>query len=303
MDFSSLLYETFALFECHFLTLILTCSCWGVVYLLGKFNVNTDLVLGQFTPLWPLAWRILTCLVICIALHILCLSLPGVIAAAIAPTLPLIIFPLLVVYVLDHRGMSANCLLMIRDMLMMVSFRATFLADLLTSVPRVFSSFTCSWMIITGGVLGLRRKAEVLHECWEVCFFNPISSVPSSLCNGWEMGGGVHAGCCNESLYSFAWDILFDWDMIGRMKNVQLFPNNDTHMAVRVIFYIWFILSDLIMRYAWYLKKLSGKHSLIAFGYALLELYRRFQWMFLRIEVEAAQQGPDGENLEDPLLC
>ncbi|KAH7577838.1 hypothetical protein JRO89_XS01G0306000 [Xanthoceras sorbifolium] len=99
-----------------------------------------------------------------------------------------------------------------------------------------------------------------------------------------------------NSLYSFYWDVTRDWDMRyasslllvlvvvvwkGRMRQKDWLLQD-------LQFYFWVIGSNLILRCAW-TYKLSAhlRHNYITvFTFTLLEMLRRFQWVFFRVENE-----------------
>ncbi|KAL5206807.1 hypothetical protein ABZP36_035016 [Zizania latifolia] len=78
-----------------------------------------------------------------------------------------------------------------------------------------------------------------------------------------------------NSLYSFYWDIKRDWDL-------SLF------MTIILQVYYWVLGSNLVLRCTW-TYKLSAhlRHNyLTLFTIAALEIMRRFQWVFFRVENE-----------------
>ncbi|THU74200.1 hypothetical protein C4D60_Mb04t30860 [Musa balbisiana] len=106
-----------------------------------------------------------------------------------------------------------------------------------------------------------------------------------------------------NSLYSFYWDVTRDWDLsvfsrIFKFKN----PHICTNLFYRRIWvytwesptisdhnvYYWVIGSNLILRCTW-TYKLSAhlRHNhLTVFTITALEIMRRFQWIFFRVENE-----------------
>ncbi|KAL8138433.1 hypothetical protein V2J09_004434 [Rumex salicifolius] len=112
-----------------------------------------------------------------------------------------------------------------------------------------------------------------------------------------------------NSMYSFYWDVTRDWDM--RIQAIwgtltflmpvfsfcscftRIFKFSKPH-AVSYIFYgrkwvyFWVIGSNLILRCTWTYKLSSHlRHNyLTVFAIAALEIFRRFQWIFFRVENE-----------------
>ncbi|KAM7274799.1 hypothetical protein ACFE04_016665 [Oxalis oulophora] len=98
-----------------------------------------------------------------------------------------------------------------------------------------------------------------------------------------------------NALYSFYWDLTRDWDMSG-FTRIFMFskPNLCSYLFygrtwVRAtLTYLWVIGSNLILRCTW-TYKLSAhlRHNyLTVFAITALEIFRRFQWIFFRVENE-----------------
>ncbi|KAF5755856.1 hypothetical protein HanXRQr2_Chr17g0807761 [Helianthus annuus] len=93
-----------------------------------------------------------------------------------------------------------------------------------------------------------------------------------------------------NSLYSFYWDITRDWDLSGFTR---IFKFTKPHLVSQLIYgqnwvYLWVIGSNLILRCTW-TYKLSAhlRHNyLTVFAITALEIFRRFQWAFFRVENE-----------------
>ncbi|XP_019413394.1 PREDICTED: SPX and EXS domain-containing protein 1-like isoform X1 [Lupinus angustifolius] len=93
-----------------------------------------------------------------------------------------------------------------------------------------------------------------------------------------------------NSLYSFYWDLARDWDLSGFTR---IFKFSKPHLLSHLLHgrrwvYFWVIGSNLVLRCTW-TYKLSAhlRHNhLTVFTIASLEIFRRFQWIFFRIENE-----------------
>ncbi|XP_068657040.1 uncharacterized protein [Aristolochia californica] len=93
-----------------------------------------------------------------------------------------------------------------------------------------------------------------------------------------------------NSLYSFYWDVTRDWDL-GVFSRIFKFKN--PHLCSNMLYgrqwvYYWAIGSNLILRCTW-TYKLSAhlRHNyLTVFTIMVLEMLRRFQWIFFRVENE-----------------
>ncbi|KAA3475320.1 SPX and EXS domain-containing protein 1 [Gossypium australe] len=93
-----------------------------------------------------------------------------------------------------------------------------------------------------------------------------------------------------NSLYSFYWDITRDWDL---SVFTRIFKFNKPSLCTNLFYgrrwvYFWVIGSNLILRCTW-TYKLSAhlRHNyLTVFMVTALEMLRRFQWIFFRVENE-----------------
>ncbi|GAV89868.1 EXS domain-containing protein [Cephalotus follicularis] len=93
-----------------------------------------------------------------------------------------------------------------------------------------------------------------------------------------------------NSLYSFYWDVTRDWDLSGFSRIFKFSrPSYCSHLLYgRQWVYLWVIGSNLVLRCTW-TYKLSAhlRHNyLTVFTVTALEMLRRFQWIFFRVEKE-----------------
>ncbi|KAH8934332.1 hypothetical protein BDL97_18G077500 [Sphagnum fallax] len=127
-------------------------------------------------------------------------------------------------------------------------------------------------------------KYHVLQEFWEG-WLRPLWLVFAVL----------------NSCYCFYWDIRKDWD-IGCLSG----PCRPRKQCLRPILlynrpgvYYWAIGSNLVMRGAW-TYKLSAhlRHNFrTVFFFSFLEMCRRFQWIFFRVEIAAIKLSNSGGAL------
>ncbi|TKY48761.1 SPX and EXS domain-containing protein 1 [Spatholobus suberectus] len=116
-------------------------------------------------------------------------------------------------------------------------------------------------------------KYHVFPERW-TNFYRPL----------WLLSSVVN------SSYSFYWDVTRDWDLSGFTR---IFKFNKPHLFSHMLHgrrwvYFWVIGSNLVLRCTW-TYKLSAhlRHNyLTVFFIAALEIFRRFQWIFFRVENE-----------------
>ncbi|XP_062106169.1 uncharacterized protein LOC133817615 isoform X2 [Humulus lupulus] len=127
-------------------------------------------------------------------------------------------------------------------------------------------------------------KYHVLHEKW-LSFYRPLWLLSSVL----------------NSLYSFYWDVTRDWDMSGFTR---IFKFSRPSLLSNILFgrkwvYFWVLASNLILRCTW-TYKLSAhlRHNyLTLFTITALEIFRRFQWVFFRVENEWNKMNSKSNNL------
>eukprot|EP00891_Asterochloris_glomerata_P005844 jgi/Astpho2/5844/e_gw1.00080.60.1_t len=96
---------------------------------------------------------------------------------------------------------------------------------------------------------------------------------------------------CLNSGYSYYWDIERDWEISffssSSMMGVRK-PVLKEKLLYHKAFYTYLMLSNLVLRLSWTYKlspHLRRNHFTVLM-FTLLEVFRRFQWMFVRIEVE-----------------
>ena len=127
-----------------------------------------------------------------------------------------------------------------------------------------------------------------------------VHSLPFDKFNLWIFSASFN------SLFSFYWDIEMDWDMpwLYSMATASKWLPSSAHHHQPIWrrwlptlrpnplfdspFYAWACFSNLIMRVAWTYRLLGNieSNAVIALGVGLLEVFRRYQWSFIRIETE-----------------
>lgn len=105
------------------------------------------------------------------------------------------------------------------------------------------------------------------------------------------------AACAVNSLYSFYWDVAKDWDLLLFDSSARNAPDlkafglrRRLHIGPPALYY-FVIALDLVLRCTWSLK-LSPHLGQVAdwegslFVIELLEVFRRWVWIFFRVETE-----------------
>jgi len=105
-----------------------------------------------------------------------------------------------------------------------------------------------------------------------------------------------------NSLFSCLWDVRFDWDMtlaLSATRGLKVRRRSPTKARAAVeplyptrSFYSFALVSNLFARVAWIYKlsaHLRHNHGTVL-AISLLELLRRFQWIFLRVETAYHQK-------------
>ncbi|KAK7295014.1 hypothetical protein RJT34_17917 [Clitoria ternatea] len=245
----------------------------------------------------------------------------------------ILIFPF-DIFFLSSRYFFLRTLLRIAFPLQPITFPDFFVADILTSMAKVFSDLersvcrminrqvaTIAWLE-ADSVCGSHSVAIpmvlVLPYLWRLlqclrqyrdtkeknCLFNALkysTAFPVIFLSAlkyhvlpekwttlyrplWLLSSVIN------SLYSFYWDITRDWDLSGFSR---IFKFNKPHVVSTMFYgrqwiYFWAIGSNFILRCSW-TYKLSAhlRHNyLTVFTITLLEMLRRFQWVFFRVENE-----------------
>ncbi|XP_044466746.1 SPX and EXS domain-containing protein 1-like [Mangifera indica] len=139
-----------------------------------------------------------------------------------------------------------------------------------TSVPVIFLS---------------ALKYHVFPERW-TNFYRPLWLLSSVL----------------NSSYSFYWDLTRDWDLSCFTRIFKFSKPNFFSFVFygRKWVYAWVIGSNLILRCIW-TYKLSAhlRHNyLTVFVITALEIFRRFQWAFFRVENEWNKMNSSKSNIQ-----
>ncbi|KAG9143361.1 hypothetical protein Leryth_022205 [Lithospermum erythrorhizon] len=106
-----------------------------------------------------------------------------------------------------------------------------------------------------------------------------------------------------NSLYSFYWDLTRDWDLSSFTRIFKFNkPSYHTWYGRKWVF-VWVITSNLILRCTW-TYKLSAhlRHNYITlFTITALEILRRFQWVYFRVEKEWIKMTNHQQNAGIPM--
>ncbi|KAL6766399.1 EXS1 [Auxenochlorella protothecoides x Auxenochlorella symbiontica] len=102
----------------------------------------------------------------------------------------------------------------------------------------------------------------------------------------------VGAAALNAA-YSYFWDLERDWEIgFFSQMDVQKTALPRPELASPAMYpravYLYLMTSNLVLRLTWIYKLSDGlrANALVVSFFALLEVFRRFQWMFVRVEVE-----------------
>eukprot|EP00878_Enallax_costatus_P016258 GHUV01017054.1.p1 GENE.GHUV01017054.1~~GHUV01017054.1.p1 ORF type:complete len:425 (+),score=75.63 GHUV01017054.1:708-1982(+) len=102
-----------------------------------------------------------------------------------------------------------------------------------------------------------------------------------------------------NSSYSYYWDVEQDWNMpwivdYGSRKAgpIPLPSLKGDHLYSRS-WYTWLLLSNLVLRFTWAHRLLGDleAHNEVLMIVALLEVVRRWQWVYVRLETELRKLG------------
>ncbi|GLC58347.1 hypothetical protein PLESTB_001349000 [Pleodorina starrii] len=98
-----------------------------------------------------------------------------------------------------------------------------------------------------------------------------------------------------NSIYSFYWDLEMDWDMPWLVQpggthvlRVLRLPGLRPDALYSRGWYVWAVVSNLALRLSW-IHRLVGdleRYNTVALVMALVEVFRRYQWTYIRVETE-----------------
>ena len=115
-----------------------------------------------------------------------------------------------------------------------------------------------------------------------------------------------------QSLYSFYWDVAKDWDLtLFSSAKERLSAEYPAGLRWRTVFEPWTYYSvialDLVLRLTWIFRLGPGLTRLpdaekTVFILHFLEVFRRWIWIFFRVETEWVRSTSTGLGLDDILL-
>ena len=104
-----------------------------------------------------------------------------------------------------------------------------------------------------------------------------------------------------NSCYSFWWDVVKDWDLTMFSSSQRNNPEHPWGLRQRIQFhnsnlYYAAIVGDLVLRFTWSLKLSPHLYHFSdieggLFFMELLEIFRRWMWLFFRVEAEWGKQS------------
>lgn len=90
-----------------------------------------------------------------------------------------------------------------------------------------------------------------------------------------------------NSLYACSWDIVMDWNLL---QSNDTYPLLRSHLAFEDVWFVYYVamVTNIIGRFVWVIYLFGGPAStpLRSFLAALIEMLRRWQWNFIRLENE-----------------
>lgn len=103
-----------------------------------------------------------------------------------------------------------------------------------------------------------------------------------------------------NSIFTCSWDLVMDWNMLQRNSQYPLLRANLAFADIWPMYYLA-MATNLLIRFAWVIYLFGGPASvpLRAFLVALLEMLRRWQWNFIRLENEHLGNADSYKILRD----
>ncbi|KAK4160931.1 protein ERD1 1 [Cladorrhinum sp. PSN259] len=145
----------------------------------------------------------------------------------------------------------------------------------------------------------------------------PVIILTAMLRNQKEAAPGMSRAwgfaCLLNSLYSFYWDVAKDWDLTlfsgERERNSPEHPFGLRRRLLihKPVVYYTIIGLDLMLRCTWMIKLSSSLDSISNFESTIfliqsLEVFRRWMWIFFRVETEWIRSTNTGLGMDDILL-
>ncbi|BFZ58832.1 protein-ER retention protein [Savitreella phatthalungensis] len=100
--------------------------------------------------------------------------------------------------------------------------------------------------------------------------------------------------CAVNSTYALWWDIHRDWDF--------RLPRLRARMTFSKVFCYAAIFADTLLRFSWLVKLIVSESDVSIFSFELIELMRRWVWIFLRVECEYWRNDTQAEELREVSL-
>ncbi|KAK3300047.1 EXS family-domain-containing protein [Chaetomium fimeti] len=119
------------------------------------------------------------------------------------------------------------------------------------------------------------------------------------------------AACLLNSFYSFYWDVAKDWDLTlfskDRGSPEHPFGLRRTLLVHKPGVYYAVIVLDLVLRCTWMIKLSSDMDRISDFESSIfliqfLEVFRRWVWIFFRVETEWVRNSTTGLGMDDMVL-
>lgn len=151
-----------------------------------------------------------------------------------------------------------------------------FVLRLVQSVKRWYDSGLVTHLI-NGGKYGVGIVSHLLYFLWRN--------------HGTQRSGVLFAFWCSCStiyaIYGSTWDYLMDWSVL-RLHSPNVLLRPELVYASHTSFYYFAIVTNVLLRFSWviYIPQKGPDMLLRAFIVAILEVLRRWQWNFYRLENE-----------------
>jgi len=89
------------------------------------------------------------------------------------------------------------------------------------------------------------------------------------------------------SLYASAWDFLMDWSIFQYRAKYPLLRSEFMYSG-QILMYYFAIISNIAIRFIWisYIPRGGPNNTVKTFMAGMLEIFRRWQWNFYRLENE-----------------
>lgn len=153
----------------------------------------------------------------------------------------------------------------------------------------------CDCITAAGGLANTGSFTGTIGVQLPICFARPSERSVCGIANQDALLIYTSLFCCCVVL-SIGGHKAFGWVPLPALKGSHLYSHR---------WYMWLLMSNLVLRFSWAHRLLGDleAHNSVLLVVALLEVVRRWQWLFVRVENRAAQAQGAAAAAEGQQWC